>query len=137
MHNLFVFGTLKRGFPLHHALNAASLRGKGRTLLRYPMVIAGSRHAPMMFNEPGIGCHVTGEIYQLDDVCLEELDKLESVDTPGNTRARLRVLPIGAELSVGAWAYFKARQLAAPIHTGYLESYEDFRSFVGPPKQPA
>jgi RNA polymerase sigma-70 factor (ECF subfamily) len=62
-HALFVFGTLKRGFPLHRlALKDARFIGRYKTAARYPMVIAGDRFAPIMFDEPGKGHHVEGAI---------------------------------------------------------------------------
>lgn len=57
--NVFVFGTLKQGFPLHEqGLSSAEYIGTYKTRQRYPMLIAGSRFAPMMFNEPGVGLHM-------------------------------------------------------------------------------
>jgi gamma-glutamylaminecyclotransferase len=53
---VFVFGTLKRGFPLHdQGLSDARFLGIYRTRKRYPLLIAGPWFAPMMFNEPGVG----------------------------------------------------------------------------------
>jgi gamma-glutamylaminecyclotransferase len=51
---LFAFGTLKKGFPLQTYL------GSFRTKQRLPMLIAGSRYAPIMFHEPGTSCHDRG-----------------------------------------------------------------------------
>lgn len=49
MHRLFVFGTLKRGFPLHErALAGATWLGRGITVEAYPMFVAGRWFAPMM-----------------------------------------------------------------------------------------
>ena len=52
--NLFVFGTLKKGF---HAptLDGGLYLGDYRTVLRYPMLIAGPWFAPMLLPEPGTG----------------------------------------------------------------------------------
>src|SRR5262245_57325815 len=62
---------------------------------------------------------------------LAALDRLEALRTPGNTRAVLDVMSADEPTHVSAWAYFKSRHLAAPIHTTYLDSYEDDR-FTGP-----
>jgi hypothetical protein len=65
MTRAFVFGTLKRGFPLHrHGLTGARFLGRRRTVERYPMVVASPRYAPMMLDRPGAGRHVVGEIYE-------------------------------------------------------------------------
>src|SRR5689334_17786102 len=95
------------------------------------MLVGGLRFAPMMFDEPGIGRHVRGELYSLDTATLASLDQLEALGLPGNTRAVLNVLVLSTSASLSAWAYFKARHLAVPAHTGYLEDYRD-RRFTGP-----
>jgi gamma-glutamylaminecyclotransferase len=95
------------------------------------MVVASPRYAPMMFDEPDVGRYVRGELYRVDDMVLAALDRLEALDLPGNIRTTLDVLPIHACVPVSAWAYFKARHLAVPVHTDYLGDYQD-RRFTGP-----
>ncbi|MDN3722690.1 gamma-glutamylcyclotransferase family protein [Roseibium salinum] len=94
---VFVFGTLKRGFPLHErGLSEAKLLGQYRTRERYPLLVAGPWFAPMMLNEPGIGYQVVGELYETNDITIENLERIESVGEPGNfspvdrSRARRR-----------------------------------------------
>jgi gamma-glutamylaminecyclotransferase len=125
--NLFAFGTLKRGFPLHEegGLGGARFLGTGRTTERFPMVIAGPWFAPMMLHRPGEGHRVWGELYKIDEERLATLDVLESIGKPGNLR-----LEIAIDHATGrstAYAYFKASELAVPLHSGYLERYEDRR----------
>jgi gamma-glutamylaminecyclotransferase len=138
---IFVFGTLKRGFPLHErGLSGATFLGAYRTRERFPMLIAGPRFAPMMLNEPGLGCHVVGELYDVDERAVANLDQLESVGQPGNLRVPIEVEPTGGGPAVSAFAYMKARRLAEPAHSGYLELYDD-RRFIAPdgrqrPSQP-
>jgi gamma-glutamylaminecyclotransferase len=62
---LFVFGTLKRGFPLAPALDGARYLGAFRTVERYPMLVAGEWFAPMLLPQPGRGEHVAGELYEV------------------------------------------------------------------------
>ncbi|RWL50252.1 gamma-glutamylcyclotransferase [Mesorhizobium sp. M2E.F.Ca.ET.209.01.1.1] len=126
--NVFVFGTLKRGFPLHdEGLSGARFIGPYRTKKRYPMLIAGPRIAPMMFNEPGSGLHVSGELYALDERALAKLDSIESVGKPGNFRILVEVEPLAGGPGTLAHAYMKSRSLADPIHSGLLDRYEDRR----------
>lgn len=128
MHKVFAFGTLKRGFPLHEeGLRGAIFIGLYKTRQRFPMLIAGRRFAPMMFNEPGTGFHVLGELYQVDEPTLAKLDSLESIGKPGNLRVRIDVIPVAYGPHCSALAYMKERRLAKPLHSGYLESYEDRR----------
>lgn len=129
---LFVFGTLKRGFPLHaRGLADAAFVGLYRTLERFPLVIAGRWFAPMMLNEPGSGFRVHGELFEVDARALERLDELESVGKPGNLRSRIAVEPLPGGKVIVALAYLKERRLAVPTHSGYLEQYSD-RRFIPP-----
>jgi gamma-glutamylaminecyclotransferase len=126
--NVFVFGTLKRGFPLHEqGLSRAKFLGIFRTRECYPMLIAGPWFAPMMFNEPGIGYHVVGELYESGDDTIAKLDRLESIGIPGNLCVAIDVEPVAGGPICGALAYMKSRQLAEPIHSNYLGVYEDRR----------
>ena len=92
--NVFALGTLKRGFPLHHGLAGARFLGEYRTVERFPMLIAGPWYAPMIFNEPGVGHSVLGELYQIDEGHLARLDEMESVGQPGNFRIPIVVAPV-------------------------------------------
>lgn len=45
--NVFVFGTLKKGFPHHQqGLASATMLGAYRTQARFPLLIAGPRLPP-------------------------------------------------------------------------------------------
>ncbi|MBZ9850716.1 gamma-glutamylcyclotransferase [Mesorhizobium sp. CA14] len=130
---VFVFGTLKMGYPLHEqGLSGAAFLGNCRTHERLPMLIAGPRFAPMMFNEPGAGFQVAGELYEVDERILSRLDRLESVGAPGNLRVPVEVEPFEGGTSILAQVYMKSRHLADPVHSGYLAYYND-RRFVLPP----
>src|SRR4051794_9032822 len=128
---VFAFGTLKRGFPLHHGLAGARFLGEYRTIERFPMLIAGPWYAPMIFNEPGVGHWVCGELYEVDDACLSRLDEMESVGLPGNFRVAIEVVRPHGGAPCTAFVYMKSRALADPIHTDYLASYQD-RRFISP-----
>jgi gamma-glutamylaminecyclotransferase len=137
MHRVFVFGTLKAGFPLHdEALGDTPKLCCGRTVDRFPMFVAGPWFAPMMMDEPGTGLQVLGELYEVDDHRLAAIDRLESMGKPGNYRVLILVEPLDppAAASAGtapwpAYAYVKSRVLATPVHTDWLENYDD-RRFV-------
>ena len=126
---VFVFGTLKKGFPLHNrGLSEARLIGAYRTQERFPLVIAGPWFAPMMFNEPGEGHHILGEVYQVDVAQLATLDRIESVGKPGNCRLTIDLEAASSGGRVSAFGYMKSREIAQGIyHSGYLESYHDHR----------
>ncbi|MEZ2224054.1 gamma-glutamylcyclotransferase family protein [Rhizobium sp. RCC_161_2] len=96
------------------------------------MLIAGRWFAPMMF-EPGTGLIVTGELYNVDGPTLHNLDRLESIGKPGHFRGSVEIEPVAGGDPCTAFAYFKPRSLARPIHSQYLSAYED-RRFI-PPEQ--
>jgi gamma-glutamylaminecyclotransferase len=135
---IFAIGTLKAGFPLHERGGLATARflGAHRSVKPYPLVIAGRWYAPMIFDEPGIGKRVTGELYEVGAECLAQLDRLESVGVPGNFRRPIEIEPINGGAATTAFAFMKARELAEPLHSGYLENYQD-RRFIAPEARPS
>jgi gamma-glutamylaminecyclotransferase len=82
----------------------------------------------MMFNEPGEGHHVLGEIYQVNVAQLARLDQIESVGKPGNYRVTIDLYATSGGERISAFVYMKSRDLAQNIyHSGNLESYQDDR----------
>lgn len=132
MAKLFVYGTMKRGFPLHdQGLRDAECLGWHRTVQPYPMVIGGSIFGPMMFEQPGKGFQVWGELYEVDDERLARVDEAENMGLPGNFRTTILIEPMEGGEPTEAIAYTKAEALAEPRHSGYLADYQD-RRFVPP-----
>ncbi|CAG2191456.1 gamma-glutamylaminecyclotransferase C-like [Mytilus galloprovincialis] len=81
-HNVFVFGTLKRGQPNFYLLEDAGnglavYLADGVTEEKFPVVIASSCNIPFMLPVAGKGKNVVGEIYKVDDSMLNRLDILE------------------------------------------------------------
>lgn len=128
-HLVFVYGTLKRGFPNHDPLMTGErLLGLYRTLEALPMVISGQWFSPVVFPERGVGERISGEVYEVDDAKLAQLDKLESVHLPtGYIREELTVEPVAGGGPVAAWIYMKPRDRVAMIHSSYLADYHDNR----------
>ncbi|KAL2770448.1 gamma-glutamylaminecyclotransferase [Daubentonia madagascariensis] len=82
MAHVFLYGTLKRGQPNHKVLldgahGSAAFCARGRTLQRYPLVIAGEYNIPWLLKLPGTGRCVEGEIYVVDEPMLRFLDDFE------------------------------------------------------------
>ena len=92
-HRLFVYGTLKKGFPNHdNYMETAKELGKYQTIEKYPLVLCGERYVPCLIYSPGDGRHVAGELYEVDDECLNRLDALERIqDSDGYRRFVIRV----------------------------------------------
>lgn len=129
---IFVYGTLKRGFPLFEkGLQQATFRGTARTVLPYPMMIAKNFYGPVMLDQPGEGLQVLGELFEVEEDRMPVLDKLESVGAPGSFRSTLQVKPIGGGLAQQAVGFMKDESWLDPVHTGYLADYQD-RRFIPP-----
>jgi gamma-glutamylaminecyclotransferase len=99
------------------------------------MFVAGQWFAPMMMDEPGVGHHVFGELYEVEDWRLKLIDEMESTGVPGNFRSSITVVRICDGAACLAGVYMKSRELAVPVHTGYLSEYQD-RGFVPPERRP-
>ena len=125
---VFVFGTLKEGFPNFGTNKGRRLPGTFVTTKRYPFYLVGARRVPWMVDSPGQGHHVSGQIFAVDEATLAAMDSLEGVTEPdGYRRLEIEVTsqsPEGAS-PVTVFAYLKAPlQLAgAAIMSGQLSEY--------------
>ena len=118
MHALiFVFGTLKEGFPNFPANRGSRVPGRFRTENRYPLYLIGERHSPWMLDLPGVGFQVVGELYEVDGAALAGMDLLERVTEPdGYVRKEMAVRPEGTAHSgpIFVQAYLKRAELFDP-----------------------
>jgi gamma-glutamylaminecyclotransferase len=76
---VFVFGTLKAGFPNCTVNQGRRVGGVFRTVLPHPLYLMGDRHVPWMIDVPGSGQCVAGEVYEVDAAALAAMDELEGV----------------------------------------------------------
>jgi gamma-glutamylaminecyclotransferase len=107
-HLVFVFGTLKEGFPNFATNRGTRIRGEFSTCAAYPLYLVGERHSPWLVDEPGKGVPVTGQIFRVDADTLAAMDKLERVSEPDGYRRKLLELKGGEPSSVvAAYAYLK------------------------------
>ena len=89
-HLLFVYGTLKRGYTnwqrylgIAESHGAAHFVGSAETVEAFPMVIrpegmAPATRAPVLMDVPGTGEVICGEVFRVNDRCLEAMDILEA-----------------------------------------------------------
>ena len=126
MHRVFVYGTLKRGFPYHEeGLTNGTFVGRCRTREAFPLVIGGRWFSPILLAEPGLGRQVLGEVFSVDDTTLAGLDRLEGTHLPqGYERIEIVVEPEEGGGGFQAWTYVKARALVEVIHSDFLEEYQ-------------
>jgi gamma-glutamylaminecyclotransferase len=125
---VFVFGTLKQGFP-NFAVNQGRRVGSAfRTLERHPLLLVGERHVPWLIDSPGLGERVAGELYEVNAAALAAMDELEGVGRPdGYHRKGLRVQAAtpGDDAVVLAHVYMKRADqvVEANVQIGPLAEY--------------
>lgn len=125
---IFVYGTLKQGFPNAEVNRGEPVVGTFRTALKLPLVLVGERHTPWMLWQPGQGFAVHGELVRVDAAVLAAMDELEGVhDADGYQRRSLLVLPTAdpAAAPIEAQAYVKqpAQLRGQSIMAGPLAEY--------------
>ncbi len=127
MHHLvFVFGTLKQGFPNHHIIAQQSLLGEYETAQPYPLYLVGERHSPWMLDQPGQGLKVTGQVFKVDDDSLAAMDKLERIHcADGYRRLTISVIKKHSNIKTKAFCYLKPPQQInrTAIHSGLITEY--------------
>lgn len=93
---LFVYGSLKEGFPNHPVNRGRRVPGAYRTAQAYPLHLVDAV-LPCLFLQPGAGLPVRGELFEVDDAALAAMDALERIGEPGGyQRVRIEVAPLDA-----------------------------------------
>lgn len=125
---LFVYGSLKEGFPNFHVNKGRRVAGDYRTAQAHPFFLVGGR-LPCLMLPAGRGHRVAGQLFEVDAPALAAMDRLERVGEPGGyRRAVIEVEPIGAGLGaqrVDAFVYVQDESLltATGRHIGPLAEY--------------
>jgi gamma-glutamylaminecyclotransferase len=142
MDRVFVYGTLKNGFPNHASggMEHCCCLGRFLTVQSYPLVIGGRWNSPCLIDEPGHGHRVAGEVYTIDKNGLRILDLIESTAlSTGYRRVRIDVAPEAGAAPISVWAYVKDRERISDIHTGALTEYTldaGFPPYIPPRERP-
>ena len=88
---VFVYGTLKRGYSNAHYLHGQRFVGEARTQPVYRLANLGAY--PGLWTPQEDGRSIVGEVWEVDDACLERLDILEDVAGGEYLRERAALLP--------------------------------------------
>ena len=125
VHKVFIYGTLKRGFPNHEAsLGEARFLGRVRTREAYPLIVGGRWFSPYLIDEPGQGQRVFGELFAVDSAGLALLDRMEGVGrAEGYRRISVAVARPDDKGSLDAWTFVKDRAAIAEIHSEPVAEY--------------
>ncbi len=82
---VFVYGTLKAGYPNFHINRGIRVPGRFETARRYSLYIVGEDHVPWLIDD-GEGKRVEGELYDLSEDHLPQMDALEGIGQIGGYR---------------------------------------------------
>eukprot|EP00161_Ancyromonas_sigmoides_P002062 TRINITY_DN11808_c0_g1_i1.p2 TRINITY_DN11808_c0_g1~~TRINITY_DN11808_c0_g1_i1.p2 ORF type:complete len:159 (+),score=35.90 TRINITY_DN11808_c0_g1_i1:611-1087(+) len=126
--HVFVYGTLKRGFPNHDFLARAEgarlVCDSAQTREPIALVVGGPRHVPYLIARSAPGSldgasRVAGEVYAVDPAALALLDKLEGVSSGRYARVPMELLD-SAEIPT-AFAYVWTREGSAEPFEGWAQ----------------
>jgi len=100
---LFVYGTLKRGYSRAAAMATQRFLGEARTTPAYRMYDCGSY--PGLAESPEDGLEIEGEVWEVDAICLTELDEVEGVAFNLYRRGRVDLQAPFADTPVQTYFY--------------------------------
>lgn len=111
---IFVYGSLKRGFQLHHLLKNQVFWGAASTLPYFRLFDIGS-YPGLIQAAPGVS--VQGELFEVTSDCLQRLDDAEGVGEGLYARRPIVLQPPWHKHYVEAWYYLPP--VAGLIDCGY------------------
>ncbi len=123
---LFVYGSLKQGFPNAHVNTGQRVPGRFRTLQRLPFYLAGAGRLPCLVLQPGDGLQVLGQLFEVDAAGLAAMDRLERVgEAQGYRRVRIEVQQLDDGRVVEADVYVQQAARLGPSNAliGPLAEY--------------
>jgi gamma-glutamylcyclotransferase (GGCT)/AIG2-like uncharacterized protein YtfP len=103
LHNVFVYGSLKRGFTNHSLMAGQHFIAVAQTQPRYKLYTLTS--FPAMVEAAEAGRSIEGEIWAVDSACLARLDLLEDTAHGMYARVAIPLLPPHDLLSVEGYLY--------------------------------
>lgn len=101
---IFVYGTLKRGYRLHHHLAGQTFVGEARTVPAYRLFRIDWFPALVDARE---GQAIEGEVWEVDAAGLIELDDVEEVHDGLYERRRIHLQPPFDTETVEAYFYLR------------------------------
>ena len=135
MHSIFVYGTLKQGFPNHHHLKDANFLGTGQLADKYPLVIASHFNIPYLLFAADRGHNIRGEVFGVTDSQLECLDELEGY--PGYyNRVKLPVIADSVTVECYVYVLDKYEESLLEYEMTDFYSKEDADQYILPGDRP-
>ncbi len=138
-HRVFVYGTLKQGFPNAHVMKGRRVSGRFVTVERLALFLMGEGHVPWLLGagEAGVpGEHVEGELYEVAAEDMQALDTLEDIGQPlGYVRAPItvrRLGPAGEAHTADTGPVVQAEVFQAEVYMQRLAHLNGQRLHTGP-----
>jgi gamma-glutamylaminecyclotransferase len=100
---IFVYGTLKRGHSNHGYLRGQTFIGLAITEPRYRLHDLGG--FPGMVLVASHGTSIQGEVWEIDEACLNQLDELEGTEIGEYLREPISLLPPFQDQRVQGYRY--------------------------------
>ena len=117
-HLIFVYGTLKQGFGNHRLLAGSKFLGTGSTNKKFAMYSIGF---PFVCKDEPIS-QIHGELYQVDDEILQNLDNLEGhPDWYRREKVKIYLDDGNTKPKMKAWIYFNPDNNGTLIPSGKFE----------------
>ena len=112
MHKIFVFGTLKEGFPNFKTNKGIRFRGDFETKERYPLYLVGKRFSPWLVLQSGEGHPVKGQVFEVSDDVLAQMDVLERIAAvDGYRKVSIPVICLESGDEINVLAYGKPPEM--------------------------
>lgn len=116
MHKIFVFGTLKEGFPNFKTNKGIRYRGDFKTKERYPLYLVGERFSPWLVLQSGEGHQVKGQVFEVSDDVLAEMDALERITAiDGYRKVSIPVICLESGDEINVLAYGKPPEMLQDV----------------------
>uniref|UniRef100_T1GP59 Gamma-glutamylcyclotransferase family protein n=1 Tax=Megaselia scalaris TaxID=36166 RepID=T1GP59_MEGSC len=128
MHQVFVYGTLKKGQPNHYWLTkpengVSKFLAEGKTETKFPLVIGTRYNIPFLLDKKGSGHEIEGEIYEVDDKMMGNLDILE--DYPEYYDREKQNIKLSNNEITSCWLYLIRKFPEELLQKPHLTSYKD------------
>ena len=127
MFPVFVFGTLKEGFPNSGTNKGSRLAGEFVTNNHYPLYLVGERYSPWLVLSEGEGLQIRGQVFMVDEATLSDMDRLERIHAAdGYRRIQIPVFSESTNEEMQVFVYVKPpEQLEGMlIRLGPIAEYE-------------
>jgi len=125
-YNIFVYGTLKEGFPNFKVNTGVRLAGDFVTKSLHALYIVGERHSPWMVADEVNGVQATGQVFTVDKQGMQAMDKLERThEENGYKRVQIEAINTADQAKLPVFVYLKQQNqlLAAQVSSQLLHEY--------------